>query len=765
MKNCVREEKNFNIGWLYASVDLENGYQADLCEDGFVSVCLPRANKWLDSYKGEDFQRQIDSYRFVSWYRRHFALDSTYGDKKIYVAFQGVATVADVYVNGEYVGNHKGAYTGFTFDITEYIKTDGNDNVIAVRVDSTRQAEVPPEGGDVDYCLFGGIVRNVRMIVTEKIRMEDVTVTTPEIAQGNARVHIRALVANGTETAEDMVVETVIKDSDGAVAAAGIGELHLKGGETLACEIHTEEVKNVKLWSVEKPHLYTAEVKIRRGDTCMDAVSERFGFRWFMFSDRDDESAFYLNGRKLTLRGINRHEQWPWIGRAVNDRHQASDAELIRNTGLNAVRCSHYPQSVAFLKRCDELGILVFEEAPGWQYVGGETWKEVYLKNIEEMIARDKNHPSVISWGVRVNESFDSHVLYEESNRLARTLDPTRPTHGVRRMEIYEDSECQEDLFCVNYKYPEIPRKRPFLITEHSMDWFGGDGCPGAADAKACAFIKSFGDAMDYYYGNAFCAGGFGWSMFDYNNEVNYTKTGHVFYSGLYDMFRYEKPVSYLYRSQKDIKDETVLYIANYWQEDSAKDVTVLSNCDEVELFVNGRSVGRLAPNTYINIPHPAFTFSNVKYEKGQLKAVGYVEGRAVATHVRNTPGTACKLAVTAEYDTLMADGADFTQIIVELTDENGTVLPYDRSRVQISVSDAGTFIGQKEIWLEGGHTGFIVQSKYNRTGRITGKVWLADQDDVMPATFEIEVKAFEDPEAVPTISTRLPKRRFVPRL
>lgn len=253
--------------------------------------------------------------------------------------------------------------------------------------------------------------------------------------------------------------------------------------------------------------------------------------------------------------------------------------------------------------------------------------------------------------------------------------------------------------------------------------------------------------------------------MFDYNNEVNYTKTGHVFYSGLYDMFRYEKPVSYLYRSQKDIKDETVLYIANYWQEDSAKDVTVLSNCDEVELFVNGRSVGRLAPNTYINIPHPAFTFSNVKYEKGQLKAVGYVEGRAVATHVRNTPGTACKLAVTAEYDTLMADGADFTQIIVELTDENGTVLPYDRSRVQISVSDAGTFIGQKEIWLEGGHTGFIVQSKYNRTGRITGKVWLADQDDVMPATFEIEVKAFEDPEAVPTISTRLPKRRFVPRL
>lgn len=254
---------------------------------------------------------------------------------------------------------------------------------------------------------------------------------------------------------------------------------------------------------------------------------------------------------------------------------------------------------------------------------------------------------------------------------------------------------------------------------------------------------------MDYYYGNAFCAGGFGWSMFDYNNEVNYTKSGHVFYSGLYDMFRYEKPVSYLYRAQKDIGDETVLYIANYWQKDSTDEIMVLSNCDEVELFVNGRTVGRQAPNTYKNIPHPAFTFSNVKYEEGQLRAVGYVGGREVATHVRNTPGTACKLAVTVEYSTLIADGSDFTQIIVELTDDYGTVLPYDRSEVAISVSDVGTFIGQEEIKLEGGHIGFMVQSKYNRTGIITGKVWLADDSAVMPATFEIEVKALEDPDIV----------------
>lgn len=742
---CVRKEKNFNTGWLYAPINDDNGYRTDLCEEAFLPVCVPHANKRLETYKGEDFQGQIDSYRFVSWYRRHFALDSAYGDKKIYVAFEGVATIADVYVNGQFVGNHKGAYTEFTFDITDYVRTDGQDNVIAVRVDSTRQTEVPPEGGDVDYCLFGGIVRNVRMIVTEKMHMKDITVSTPGISQGGGQAHVKALVVNGTETEKNIVVETVIKDTDGAVVATGRRELTIKKGETAACEIDTEEVEDVKLWSVDRPYLYTAEIRLKCGNTYTDAVSERFGFRWFAFTDRDNESAFYLNGRKLTLRGINRHEQWPWIGRAVNDSHQSSDADLIKKTGINAVRCSHYPQSSAFLKRCDEIGLLVFEEAPGWQYVGGEAWRDVYIKNIEEMIARDKNHPSIISWGVRVNESFDCHDLYEETNRLARNLDSTRPTHGVRRMESYEDSEFQEDIFCVNYQYPVCPRKRPFIITEHSMDWFGGDGCPGAADAKACAFIKSFGDAMDYYYGNPFCAGGFGWSMFDYNNEVNYTKTGHVFYSGLYDMFRYEKPVSYLYRAQKDIEDETVLYIANYWQKDSTDEIMVLSNCDEVELFVNGRTVGRLAPNTYKNIPHPAFTFSNVEYEEGQLRAVGYVDGREVATHVRNTPGTACKLAVTAEYNTLIADGSDFTQVIVELTDDYGTVLPYDRSEVAISVSDVGTLIGQEEMKLEGGHIGFMVQSKYNRTGIITGKVWLADDSAVMPATFEIEVKALED--------------------
>ena len=208
--------------------------------------------------------------------------------------------------------------------------------------------------------------------------------------------------------------------------------------------------------------------------------------------------------------------------------------------------------------------------------------------------------------------------------------------------------------------------------------------------------------------------------------------------------------MSYLYKSQKDIEDEAVLYIANYWTNTSTKDVMVLSNCDEVELFVNGNSIGKLAPNTFENIPHPAFVFKNVKFEEGELKAVGYVDGVSVAEYVRNTPKEASKLVHSADYNTLTADGSDFTQVKVELVDENGTVLPYDKSKVRISVSDLGTFVGEEEIELEGGHTGFIVQSKYNKTGVITCKAEPVDNDAIEPATIEIQVTAFDESNIVP---------------
>ncbi len=713
--------------WLYSPVNYENGEIIGLDESAFEKVSIPHANRILDKHKGDDFMKQIDSYRFVSWYRRHFALDESYAGKEIYINFEGVANVADVYVNGRFVGCHKGAYTGFTFDITDFVNTDGSDNLLAVKVDSTKRSDVPPEGGSVDYCLFGGIVRDVNLIVKEKLHIDNIFVTTPNIKDGDGSVAVEAKILNLGENDGNISLTASVKDASGNIVATGeASAVSAKGSEALV-KLTASAVSDVTLWNVNNPYLYTVEVKLTSDGKLFDSVSEKIGFRYFEFISDETESAFYLNGEKLLITGMNRHEQWPWIGRAVGKKYQAADADLIKASGLNAVRCSHYPQNIAFLDRCDEIGLLVMEEAPGWAHIGDGAWQNVYKTNVEEMILRDRNHASIITWGVRVNESPDCHDLYVATNIRARELDPSRPTHGVRIGYTYETTEILEDIFTVNYTYPETPRYTPYVISEYSTDWTSGNGFPGAAAKQAVEFTNAFAWPLDYIYGNKFCSGGFAWCMFDYNNEVNYTNTGHVFYSGIYDLFRYPKSVAYMYKAQQSPEDGIVLYIANYWADEGKQDVVVMSNCDEVELLVNGKSAAKLAPNHYTNLPHPMFKFTDIEFEKGCLTAVGYIGGKEVKTAVVKTPEMAEEIRLTPDYDTIIVDGADFTSVTVELIDKNGTVLPYASDEVTITVTGAGKFIGEETIALEGGHTAFFVQSEYLKTGEITCTVKLTN--------------------------------------
>ncbi len=711
-----RKIVNFNTGWLFLPYDNTDARLQLYDDSNFESVTVPHANKVLEIHKGDDFQKQIEAYRFISWYRRHFIVPDDLKGMRIIIEFQGVATVAQVYVNGEYVGNHKGAYTGFSFDITDYVNFENEDNVIAVRVDSTKHSDIPPEGGDVDYCLFGGIVRNVTLTIVNSVYVETTFITTPDLSVESGRVNCATTVRNCFNKMQNAAIIVSVCDAEGnEVAHAKSERVTIPAKERTEIQTETAEIIKPYLWSVDTPYLYTVRVQLLQNEEVIDTIKSKIGLRWFEFTDK----GFYLNGGRLKLRGVNRHEQWPWQGRAIPDKLQSRDADMIKDTGLNAVRCSHYPQAPEFLSRCDELGLIVFEEAPGWQHIGDEAWQEVYKSNVREMIIRDRNHPSVVTWGVRVNESRDNHDFVTSSVAIAKELDPTRPTHGVRRGDDYERSEKIEDLYTVNYQYPEIPRYTPYIITEHSVDW-DGDGYPWSKDDAAMKFTKSFGDALNYYYGNELCVGGFAWSMFDYNNEVNYTRTGHVFYSGLYDIWRLDKPVSYLYRSQKDPDDETVLYVANYWTEQSPSEVEIYSNCDEVELFVNGSSKGRIKPNLYINIPHPAFLFEGISFEAGELEVVGYIAGRETARTRRCTPESPAKLVVTPDYNTLIADGADMTCVTVELLDKNGIRLPYADNKVKISVDESAEFIGEQSVTLEGGRVGFIVKSRLHKSGNVT---------------------------------------------
>ncbi|MBQ8002129.1 MAG: DUF4982 domain-containing protein, partial [Clostridia bacterium] len=697
----MREVINFNAQWLYCDKDCTDALHKDFDDTNFENVCVPHANRILKHHKGSEersFLSDIEDYRFVSVYRKHFSLGDNYRNRVVRICFEGVATVCSVYVNGQLACEHKGAYTPFEVDITKHILF-GEDNVIALRVDSTKHCDVPPEGYQVDYCIFGGIVRNVSMTITDKAYIKDAFITTA-LNENKAVITSEVTLSEG----EDFSVSII--DHEGNTVA--------EGGRTIY-------VINPHLWSVDDPYLY--KVKIQ---TPTDIYETRIGIRKFVFT----ESGVTLNGETFKIMGINRHEQWPWIGRAVPDKLQRRDADMIKQTGFNAVRCSHYPQATAFLDRCDEIGLIVFEEAPGWQHIGDEAWQDIYKENIREMIIRDRNHPSIFSWGVRVNESNDNDALYSKTNILAHALDPTRPTHGARRQDTYEHSAYYEDIYTAHYIYPENPIHTPFLVTEHSWDcWGNGYGVPGATDEQALAFTKDFADKVNYYYKNSKCAGGFAWSMFDYDNEVNYTKTNNVFYSGLYDIFRLPKMAANLYISQKDPqKHGANIYIANYWDDDSKPllvkgvsgdiaqgsaavaetsegdsfSVTVMSNCEEVKLFVNNKEVEVSPIRQYNNLPHPFFVFENLTYEKGEITAVGYINGAKAAAYTQKTPEKVERLVLTPDYTTLKCDGTDMTQITVCAVDKNGTWVPNADNEVQITVKGAGDFIGEEKIKLEG---------------------------------------------------------------
>ena len=278
----------------------------------------------------------------------------------------------------------------------------------AVRVDSQRQPEVPPEGGDVDYCVFEGIVRDVKMAITSPAYISDTFVTTPGLSGNEGRVNAAVTVKNGYKEKKAFTVGVSVTDAEGKEIANISEEAEIQAGEEAEITLISANLSSLRLWSVDDPYLYTAKTTLSSDGTIIDETSTRFGFREYSFED----DGLYLNGEKIEIVGVNRHEQWPWIGRAVPDKLQRADADLIKDTGFNAVRCSHYPQDPSFLERCDEIGLIVFEEAPGWAYIGDDSWKEVYKENIREMILRDRNHPSILSWGTRVNESAgDQPVL------------------------------------------------------------------------------------------------------------------------------------------------------------------------------------------------------------------------------------------------------------------------------------------------------------------------------------------------------------------
>jgi beta-galactosidase len=720
-----RRELNFSTGWVFIPKDIPGAEQPEFDDNSFEHVSVPHANI-LTPHEAFD----PDIFRFVSWYRKHFRPAEHLRGKQVLVEFQGVMTVADVYLNGRVLAHHEGGYTPFTVDLTAALKFDA-ENVLVVRVDSREQKQVPPEGAPkmFGYYLFGGIQRDVLLRAVDPLHIERVYYTTAAI-QPEVREDAQITVKNGGAVRIESMLVLHLLDANGKEVASTQGPVELAAGETRDFKLAFEHLRGIDLWYVDHPRRYVVMAELRDGSGIMDRERTWIGIRTTHWDSTS--GAFSLNGVPLKLRGMNRHQTFAYVGGAAPNRLQRHDARVLKyELGLNMMRCSHYPPDPEFLDECDRIGLLVLDEFPSWQFIGkSKQWQDNAVQAVREMILRDRNHPSVIVWGVRGNEASrreeDDRELYTRTYALVRDLDPSRPPGGARLSEGWHGKFVPEEVMTVNdYSdgwelsgWPQPVTAKPWLITEY------GDARQfpvWAGEGQLLEFTLHWMKFLDRLYGHPEIAGGVGWAAFDYNSPEFNTPVAVTAHHCVDDIFRLPKYFdSYALASQADPS----LYgpkvkILSTWRADHQGKIYVASNAPEVELLVNGKSLGRAKPTEFPHVPHPLFLFKVEAYEPGELEARAWMKGRVVARDVARTPGGSRRLVLQAGDAELVGDGADMTRVVATAVDDQGTPVPSEDRRIFVDVSD-GNFIGESPIHLEGGRIAFYVQSRAGHTLPIT---------------------------------------------
>ncbi len=540
-------------------------------------------------------------YEMLCGYRRRFSVPSYKDAPRLFLRFDGAAHQAVVWVNGKKAGEHKGGYTSFEIEITDLVEREG-ENLLTLQLDSHEDPSIPPFGFVIDYLTYGGLYREVWLEASSLSRLTDLFVYTPDLK--TAAVQWKAERLENTAS-----VRILVETEDGMILAEEKTEAAEKG----EIKLH---VPDALVWDTENPVLYHAVAELLDEDgAAVDRRTETFGFRTAAF--RAD--GFYLNGKKTFLRGLNRHQSYPYIGYAAPESLQREDARILKDElQCTAVRTSHYPQSQYFLDECDRRGLLVFTEFPGWQHIGDDRWKDEACVMLEEMILQNRNHPSIILWGVRINESVDDDGFYTRTNRIAHELDPSRATSGVRYLEkshLLEDVYAYND-FSHNGLTPGAKRKkdvtpdmnRAFLISEcngHMFPTKSFDDGPHRQE-HALRHVRVQNAALQ----SGEHAGCFGWCMFDYQTHKDFGSGDRICYHGVMDMFRNPKLASAVYSSQGD--DYPVLEISSSMAIGDSPagqigDIYAFSNAEVVKLYKNGVFVTDLHRSQWTSLPHPPF--------------------------------------------------------------------------------------------------------------------------------------------------------------
>lgn len=696
-------------------VAVEPSYDAS----GFDPVTLPHTVvplSWRD-WEPSEWQH--------GWcYRRWF--DVPADRQRAFIDIDGALHAAEVHVNGTSAGTQHGGYLPFSHEVTDLVEPGSN--LLAIALDS-RWLPIPPNGhpgghAEVDYFQPGGLTRPVELRFEPPTFVAEVYARPVDVLDpARRRLDVSCAIDAAGEYSGQLTVE--LREPGGFVVASC--STTASGGEV---ELTLYGLGSIRLWQRDEPVLYDVVTRLEIDGQQVSERVVRTGFREARF----ELDGFYLNGTRVELFGLNRHQIFPWTGMAMSDRVQRRDAQILHDElNCTMVRCAHYPQSAAFLDACDELGLLVFEEIPGWQYVGDADWQELAVSDVERMIRRDRNRPSVVVWGVRVNESANHPELYRRTQELAKRLDPDRATSGAMLASHYSTDDFDQDVFAYNdYAHddsgatllPPLPGI-PYLVTE-AIGSLAGPHFYRRTDPQDVQARQAFLHAQvhqqaaaDDRYAGVLC-----WQAFDYDSQTGYVDH-RLKCNGVADTFRVPKLGAALYQAQVDPERRPVIAPAFHWDARVDGDLMICSNCERLEVFVGADHLGTVLPDVqrFGALPSPPSFFSAAirSGELPELRIDGYVGNRLVITRIFSADRSADRLELVADDNELMADGADMTRVVLRATDRYGNLRPSATGPVELRLDGPGVLIGSPTVALEdnGGAAAVWLRTLTARPGQI----------------------------------------------
>lgn len=726
--------------WLFGEY-VPGGIDPEFDDSRMATVTVPHCVTPL-SWRGW----QPTSWESLWVYRQHFDASATLRAARSFLRFDGVLSTATVYVNGHQVGTGEGGYLPLTCETTGLLKVTGN--VVAVVVDGRWRQDVPPDvprfarPSAIDFYQPAGIYRPVTVSAAPRTFVEDVFAQPVDVLTAGRGLIVRCAINSADRIAAPVWVTATVSQNGSLLSSSDVTMDGLPRGDTTV-ELGMTGLVDVRLWDVDDPALCDVVVTLYVNGQQVHQRAVRTGFRSAEFTD----GGFFLNGRRLKLFGVNRHQWYPYVGGAMPDRVQRRDARIVKEElNCNMVRCSHYPQSTAFLDACDELGILVWEEIPGWDYVGDEAWQDRVVRDVHDMVVRDRNHPSIIVWGTRVNETLGELHLYRHTDSMARELDPSRPCTGAvagnrgYRSPLYPVVAGGSSVFSFN-DYSRLPGPGapaplrpprdgvPYLVSEAVGTLVGP---PSYRRTDTVAVQRDQAMLHAWVHGRAasddrYC-GLLAWCGFDYPSGWYHSVDG-VKYPGVVDFFRIPKLGAAFYQSQVDPATRVVIAPAFYWdftRQAPGRAEMIWSNCDRLEVFVGGRHRATLHPQRqrFPHLAYPPFV-ADLAVRRGtspELRIDGYVAGKRAASRRFSADTAMDRLSCAADDAVLIADGADMTRVAVRAVDRYGAPRPYVTGPVSFEIGGPGMLVGDNpfDFTAAGGAGAVWLRTLKGQAGTVT---------------------------------------------